>query len=218
MSSQLFPPSVYIVRYLAIIHSLRYKSIVTLPRCVSVILFIWILSAATALVQLSWMDPAHHDVNRVPSPDIIRSENIYDVTNLLVFFLAPLLCMVFVYGKIFAEVSRQIDLVQKQSTPGWEEAKEIKYTEKKVVTIFAVMLLVYTVGWLPYFILRLNRLEQLPPLMIYISIWLRFLTSFLNPCLYVFGKKDFRRAALKWRKTRNNYYGHLLALDRVGAE
>lgn len=217
MSSQLYPPSVHILRYLAIIHSLRYKSIVTLPRYVSVILFIWILSAATALVQLSWMDPAHHDVYQVPSPDVIRSENIYDITCLLLFFFAPLLCMAFVYAKIFAEVSRQINLVQKQSTPGWEEAKEMKNTEKKVVTIFAVMLLVYTVGWLPYFILRLNRLEELPPLVIYISIWLRFLTSFLNPCLYVFGKRDFR-TALKWRKTRNDHYGHLLPLDRVGAE
>ena len=208
--------SVFIPRYLAIMHSLRYKSIVTLPRCVSVILFIWILSAATALVQLSWMDPAHHDVYQAPSPDVIRSENIYDITCLLLFFLAPLLCMVFVYAKIFAEVSRQIDLIQKQSTPGWEEAKEIKNTEKKVVIIFAVMLLVYTVGWLPYFILRLYRLEQVPPLFIYICIWLRFLTSFLNPCLYVFGKRDFR-AALKWRKTWNDHYGHLLPLDRVGA-
>lgn len=212
-----YPPFVYIPRYLAILHSLRYPSIVTLPRSVSVILFIWILSAATALVQLSWMDPVHHDVYQIPSPDVIRSENIYDITCLFVFFLAPLLCMVFVYARILAEVSRQIDLVQKQSTPGWEEAKEIKNTEKKVVIIFVVMLLVYTVCWLPYFILRLNRLEELPPLVIYICIWLRFLTSFLNPCLYVFGKRDFR-AALKWRKTRNDRYGHLLPLDRVGAD
>lgn len=217
MSSQKYSPSVHISRYLAIMHSLRYTSIVTLSRCVSVILFIWILSAATALVQLSWMDIAHHDVYQIPPPDVIRRENIYDITCLLVFFLAPLLCMVFVYAKIFVEVSRQIDLVQKRSTPGWEEAKAIKNTEKKVVTIFAVMLLVYTVGWLPYFILRLHHLEQLPPLVIYICIWLRFLTSFLNPCLYVFGKRDFR-AALKRRKTRNLHYGHLLPLDRIGAE
>ena len=163
------------------------------------------------------MDIAHHDVYQIPSPDVIRKENIYDITCLLVFFLSPLLCMVFVYAKIFVEVSRQIDLVQKQSTPGWEETKEMKNTEKKVVTIFAVMLLVYTVGWLPYFILRLYRLEHLPPLVIYLCIWLRFLTSFLNPCLYVFGKRDFR-SALKWRKTRIERYSHLLPLDRVGAK
>lgn len=160
------------------------------------------------------MDPVHHDVYQDLTPDVIRNENIYDVTSLLVFFLAPLVCMVIVYAKIFLEVSRQIDLVQKQSTPGWEEAKEMKYTERKVVTIFAVMLLVYTVGWLPYFVLRLNRLDEVPHLVIYFSIWLRYLSSFLNPCLYVFGKRDFR-AALKWRKGRKEQYANLLPLDHV---
>ena len=187
---------------------------VTFPRCISVILFIWILSAATALIQLSWMDLVHHDVYQDPSADVIRMENIYDVISLLVFFFAPLVCMAFVYAKIFLEVSRQINLVQKQSTPGWQETKEMKYTERKVVIIFGVMLLVYTVCWLPYFILRLSPPEHLPHLLVYICIWLRFLTSFLNPCLYVFGKRDFR-AALKWRKSRKDQYANLLPLYHV---
>ena len=180
------------------------------------IFFIWILSSTTALVQLSWMDPVHHDIYQEITPDVIKKENIYDVTSLLVFFLAPLVCMMFMYAKIFLEVSRQIDLVQKQSTPGWEKAKEMKYTERKVVIIFAVMLLVFIVGWLPYFIIRLHHPKDVPHLAIYISIWLRYLTSFLNPCMYVFGKRDFR-TALKCRKTQKDQYANLLPLDRVEA-
>lgn len=181
-------------------------------------LCIWVLSATMALVQLSWMDPVQHDIYEDPSTDLIRKEKIYDVTCILAFIVAPLLCMVFVYAKIFAEVSRQIELLQKQNTPSGQKAKELKYAERKVVTTFSVMLLVYTICWLPYFILRLHRLDQVHVMIIYLSIWLRLLTSFLNPCLYIFGKKDFR-AALKWsaRKQKRCQYGNLLPLDRVGA-
>ena len=172
-----------------------------------------------ALVQLSWMDPVNHDIYQDPPHDVVRNENIYDVTSLLVFFLAPLVCMVFVYAKIFCEVSRQIDLLQKQSIPGWQEEKKLKYAERKAVTIFAVMLLVYTVGWLPYFALRLNRLDHLHPLVVHISMWLRFLTSFLNPCLYIFGKRDFREAlkCMRRKSETSHEYGYMIPLDRLGA-
>ena len=187
----------------------------TLVRCVSVILFIWILSAAIALIQLSWIDPIHHDIYKEATADVIRKEMIYDVVSLLVFFFAPLVCMVFVYVKVFSEVSRQINNIQKESTPGWQKAKEMKNTERKVVTIFAVMLLVYAVCWLPYFLLRfLFRKDDLHLLVLYISIWLRFLTSFLHPCLYIFGKKDFREA-LKWWKAQKERYRIFLPLDRL---
>ena len=202
---------------MAIIHSLRYKSIVTLPRCTSVMLFIWLLSAAMALTQLSWIDPVHHDVYQESTADLLKKEMVYDVISLAVFFLAPLICMVFVYAKIYSEVSRQINNIQKQCTPGWQKAREIKNAERKAVRIFAVMLLVHTICWLPYFILRcIYQRADLHPLFAYIATWLRFLTSFLNPCLYTFGKKDFREA-WKWRKTQKERFRNLLPLNQLKA-
>jgi len=187
---------------------------VTLPRCISVMLFIWILSAAMALIQLSWVDPVHHDVYTEPAADLLKKEMIYDVVSLVVFFFAPLICMVFVYVKIFSEISRQIKNIKKENTPCWQKAKEIKNTERKAVIIFATMLLMHTICWLPYFILRyIYSKGDLHPLVTYITTWLRFLTSFLNPCLYTFGKKDFREA-LKWGKTQKEQFRNLLPLDR----
>ena len=192
----------FFLRYLAIIHSLRYKSIVTLLRCLSVVLFIWILSAIIALIQLSWIDPGSHNVYEEATAELIRKEIIYDAVSLVIFFFAPLVCMAFVYSKIFFEVSRQINNIRKESYPGWQKVEEMKNAERKVISIFTVMLMVYTVCWLPYFILRFIFNDgDLHPLVAHISTWLRFLTSFLNPCLYIFGKKDFRKAFSR-RKSR----------------
>ena len=181
-------------------------------------LFIWILSAAMALTQLSWIDPVHHDLYQEPTADRLKKEMVYDIISLAVFFCAPLICMIFVYAKIFSEVSRQINNIQNEYTPGWEKAEENKNAERKAVAIFAVMLLVYTICWLPYFILRciLQQRADLHPLFGYISTWLRFLTSFLNPCLYTFGKKDFREA-WKWHKTQKEQFRNLLPLNELKA-
>lgn len=184
-------------------------ALVTLPRCICVILLIWALSATMALVQFSWINPFDHDIYQEETADLLKKHRIYDAISLVVFFFAPLVCMIFVYVKIFSEVSRQIKNIKKESTPGWQKVKETKNAERKVVTIFAVMLLVYTVCWLPYFILRYIYKGDVHPLVSYISFWLRFLTSFLNPCLYTFGKKDFREA-LRFGKTPKEQFRNLL--------
>ena len=126
--------------------------------------------------------------------------------------------MAFVYSKIFFEVSRQINNIRKESYPGWQKVEEMKNAERKVISIFAVMLMVYTVCWLPYFILRFIFNDgDLHPLVAHISTWLRFLTSFLNPCLYILGKKDFRKA-LSRRRSRDKRCQIFLAdpLERSG--
>ena len=208
----------FFLRYLAIIHSLRYKSIVTLLRCLSVVLFIWILSAVIALIQLSWIDPGSHNVYEEATAELIRKEIIYDAVSLVIFFFTPLVCMAFVYSKIFFEVSRQINNIRRESYPGWQKVEEMKNAERKVLSIFAVMLMVYTVCWLPYFILRFIFNDgDLHPLVAHISTWLRFLTSFLNPCLYILGKKDFRKA-LSRRRSRDKRCQIFLAdpLERSG--
>lgn len=210
--------AVSVDRYLAIIHPLRYKAIFTHSRCISVILSIWLLSATMALIQLSWMNPVDHDPHQELTPDVIKKENIYDVTCVLAFTVVPLVCMVFVYARIFNEVSRQIEFLRKQTAPDSQDSRKLKYVERKVVTTFAVMLLVYAVCWLPYFVLRLYRLDHISVIIMYVILWLRFLSSFLNPCLYIFGKKDFR-SALKWsgRKDKRYHYKDMIPLKRVGA-
>lgn len=56
------------------------------------------------LVQLSWMNLVDYDLYQEFIFDVIKKENIYDVICVFVFIVVLLVCMVFVYVRIFNEV------------------------------------------------------------------------------------------------------------------
>lgn len=186
-------------RYLAIVHPLRYTSLVTLYRCTMVIICIWTISAVTSLVQLTWLDPFNHDPHDDLSESFKRAELIYDILFLILFFLIPLLFMCFTYARIIFEIIRQSSNIQRESMPGLQNTRRRARNrhEWRAIAIFAAMMFVYIICWLPYFILRRLDLSELPVTFILAVVWLRYLVSLLNPCMYIFGKKDFRRALIE---------------------
>lgn len=184
-------------RYLAIIHPLRYSSLVTKPRCILVILFIWLLSVVTSLVQFTWFDPVHHDPHEEESDQFKKKELIYDIVFLTLYFFVPVVVMLVSYVRIIFEIVRQSRNIQQQSTPSQNAGGSRNRHEWKAIAIFAAMMLVYIICWLPYFSLRRFDLTEVPPLTIYCIVWLRYLASLLNPCMYIFGKQDFRRATFE---------------------
>ena len=195
-------------RYLAIVHPLRYTTLVTRPRCILVILFIWLTSAIMASVQFTWLDPVHHDPHKELSRVALKAELIYDIFFLSFFFLLPFALMCFTYGSIIFEIVRQSRNIQRQNLPGSHNARSRNRHEKKAIAIFAAMLLVYIICWLPYFSLRRFDLSELPIPLIYIAISLKYLASLLNPCMYIFGKYDYRKALwelLRPAKTEHNF-------------
>lgn len=194
-----FDKRFHIFRYLAIVHPLRYTSLVTRPRCILVIIFIWSISAITALVELTWLDPVHHDPAQDLTESSQKAELIYDVIFLILFFLIPFVLMCFTYASIIFEIVRQSRNIQRQYLPSSQNARRRSrnHHERKAIAIFAAMMLVYIVCWLPYFMLRRFDLSELPVVLIYVIVWLRYLASLLNPCMYIFGKQDFRKAVLE---------------------
>lgn len=175
-------------------HPLRYTSLVTRLRCILGISFIWPISAITALVELTWLDPVHHDPNEDLTEDALKAELIYDIVFLIFFFLLPFVLMCFTYASIIFEIVRQSRIIQRQNLPSSHNARRRNRHERKAVAIFAAMLFVYIICWLPYFGLRRFNLNELPIPLIYVIIWLRYLVSLLNPCMYIFGKHDYRKA------------------------
>ena len=181
-------------RYLAIMHPLRYSSIVTRPKCILVIMLIWLLSAVTALVQLSWLDPFHHDLEEETSNEVLRAELIYDVIFLTLYFFLPVGIMFFTYARIILEIARQSRNIHQNYLPTIPRSRGRNRHERKAIAIFAVMLLAYVICWLPYFSLRRLDISELPLPMVYVILWLRYLSSLLNPCIYILGKQDIRKA------------------------
>ena len=191
-----FLNNLYFLRYFAIVHPLRYTSLVTRPRCILVMLCIWLLSAATALVQLTWLDPFHHDPTEERTDDVMKAELIYDIIFLAMFFFLPFAFMSFTYTCIVAEIIRQSRNIQKQCVPCLKRERRRNHHERKAVAIFAAMLFVYLICWLPYFGLRRLGTADLPIPFLYAIFWLRYLASLLNPCMYIIGKQHFRKAIL----------------------
>ncbi|XP_078342325.1 histamine H2 receptor-like [Oculina patagonica] len=195
--------AVTIDRYLAIIHPLRYSSLVRKSRCIVVILLIWSLSVVASLVQLTWLDPVNHDPHeRDLADDFKKKELIYDIVFLTLFFFVPMAFMFFSYSRIIFEIIRQSRNIRRQSISIPQPRRGRSRYEWKAVAILAAMMLVYIICWLPYFGLRRFNIPELPIPLIYVIIWLRYLASLLNPCMYIFGKQDFRKAL----------YEHVLAI------
>lgn len=186
--------SVTMDRYLAIMHPLRYSSIVTRAKCTVVVLFIWLLSPIIALVQLSWLIPYQQHVEAEPSAVTLQAESIYDVIFLALFFLCPIVFMIFTYARIVLEIARQSRNIHQNHCPTFSKTRSRSPHERKAFAIFAAMLLTYTLCWLPYFSIRRFKFSDLPIPLIYVIFWLRYLVSLLNPCFYILGKQDFRKA------------------------
>ena len=194
-------------RYLVIIHALRYYSLVTKKRVYAAIAFVWSTAVFMSLIQATWMTPDTMGIDGNPPEHVKIKEIRYDIFCLVALFGLPLCFMAFTYGRIVLVVLQQRRNIQKNSVPGWQETRKRNRREWKAVTIFAIMLLLYVVCWLPYFILRLqhnigSQLFELPHVVEYVLVYLRFATSLLNPCLYIFGKQDFRMTLELCTKTK----------------
>ena len=187
----------YLVRYLAILHPLRYTSLVTRPICIVVITCIWLLSTFIASVQFAWLDPFRHDVNEDLTDDVRKAEITYDIIFLILFFFLPLVFMTIAYTYITVEIIRQSRHIRKYCIPGSEQRNSGARHERKAVPMFAAMLLVYVICWLPYFALRRIDISKLPIPLIYVIVWLRFVASLFNPCVYIIVKQDFRRVIFR---------------------
>lgn len=192
-------------RHIGIKHALRYNSLVTKERVLITSVIIWSSSIFASLIQLAWIDYGREDIDE-ENADVIKHEIRYDVTLLVLYVAIPFMIMTIVYVDIFLEILRQYRHIKQYSAPGWEETKKRTHHEWKAVAIFSIMLLGFIVCWLPYFTVRLqynlgsDAFYDLPHVVEYVFIYLRFFTSVFNPCMYVFGKRDFRQAIIASRQ------------------
>lgn len=192
-------------RHIGIKHSLRYNAVVTKRRIVIISALIWGLSIFTSLVQLAWIDYAREDIEE-ENDDIMIHEIRYDVISLVLFFLLPFLVMTIVYVDIFLVILRQYRHIKRYNSPGWFETKRKTHQEWKAVVIFSMMLVMFLACWLPFFTVRLlhnlrsDSYDLSVPLE-YVFVYMRFLTSMFNPCMYILGKQDFRQAISASRRS-----------------
>uniref|UniRef100_A0A1A8Q1H2 Beta-2 adrenergic receptor n=1 Tax=Nothobranchius rachovii TaxID=451742 RepID=A0A1A8Q1H2_9TELE len=207
-------------RYLAITSPLRYQSMLTKTKARIVVLLVWVVAALTSYL------PIHAGWWRSNSTKALECQNdisccefyvneYYGVISSIISFYIPLIVMIFVYGRVFCEARRQLKKI-KQSVGRFQQSnkdelksmeannsrgqKRAKFflREHKALKTLGIIMGVFTLCWLPYFIL--NVVESLKPMDVTIAFkvlnWIGYSNSGFNPIIYC-RSPDFRYAYME---------------------
>lgn len=184
-------------RYVSVIYPFRYMLIVTKRRIVILMSSVWFFSLFMALIQLAWQEFDHFTSR---NPTKLRWGLIYNIIGIVVCLLVPLVLMLFFYVRMFRVIRHQAKQIRKlnniQESRG--SGKHL-VAEKRAITIFALMLSIFTCCWSTWYIgllqdyLSRDVFYAIPPVWLLVFDFLRFSVSLINPLLYTFLKQDFRR-------------------------
>ncbi|XP_020903525.1 adenosine receptor A2b [Exaiptasia diaphana] len=181
-------------RYIAILYSLRYNVLMTKQRAKIIILVAMVTALILSVLPYFWVRSGKlHN----PTADQRRADIIYTIC-ILIPIVAAFPLMVYAYFRIFLEIRRQHKLTQEHERLRGDESSTTE-REIRTVCVFAVMMIAYVFCWTPLAVIRVNLFISksfgvLSPIPRYILQSLPFVTSFINPCCYGLGKKDFRHA------------------------
>ena len=152
---------------------------------------VWIISIAFSAVSFAWWkhtSPIHYIA--------------YSSSLLLIVFLVPYIFMIYAYVKMFIAISKRIIPGQEHTLQKSRFGKK-QGDKKKPILVFATMAVTHAVCWMPYFtVMLIYSIGLLVPIADTNSVdkvaevfaIIRFLTSLINPLLYIFFKPDFRKA------------------------
>lgn len=184
-------------RYVSVIYPFRYMTIVTKRRTVTLITSVWFFSLFMALIQLAWQELDNFTSR---NPTKLRWGLIYNMIGIVVCLLIPLALMLFFYIRMFNVIHHQAKQIRKLETfHEFRSRGKHLVAEKRAISIFALMLGIFTCCWSTWYIsllqdyLGTDVFYAIPPVWLLVFDFLRFSTSLVNPMLYTFLKQDFRR-------------------------
>ncbi|EDO40909.1 predicted protein, partial [Nematostella vectensis] len=184
-------------RYIYVMFPMKYIHIVTAARVLYLVSGVWLISLFVALIPLAWQNPNEYFVE-TPSKNRLLYAAIYNVFGAVFFFLLPLVIMMISYARMFVVVHRQIKEIRMQNYPRSSSQRPPVATEARAISIFALMLSVFTVCWSSWYIMAImfytGHHAMLPYELLDALDFLRFAVAFVNPILYTFLKRDFSRA------------------------
>lgn len=189
-------------RYIYVMFPMKYIRIVTAPRILNLMGGVWCFSLCITFIQAAWNDPNEffYDLNANPTRRFCSI--VYNCFTLLVCFLIPLIVMVISYSRMFEVIHRQIKEIHQQNYPrggtGSSQRAPVA-TEARAVSIFALMLSIFTLAWSSWYIIGIGAYFELfyralPSGLMEFLHFFRFAVAFINPILYTFLKRDFSRA------------------------
>ena len=166
-------------RYLAITKPFSYSECLTSSRAIKIIAALWVFSLTLFAVRLPL------------KPESTQMKG-FQVVTVFLAFIIPLLVMILVYAKIYSVARNQALRI------GRNYARDIKATKTIAIVIGA-----FLICWMPFFIVvTMFAFEGIAAGNMKIPVfkaikWLEYLNSCLNPMIYNFTNRAFRRAFKK---------------------
>ena len=196
-------------RYLAIRHPMTFRIICASQHAWKIITSIWILSFLIMIPMIL--------VRKLELLDLMQNQTLYFCTEnwalplhrqvydglLVVFmFIMPGCFVAASYCRIGCQLWRDKDVLYRtDSAHGKRQAERVMSGRRKVARILIIVAVLFAVCWMPYHVLALyidfqNSTKEVSLNALPFTILLGHSNSALNPVLYCFMNKSFRRCTL----------------------
>ena len=198
-------------RYIGIVHSLRYASLMTTKRVITIISLCWFISFLAAFVRLLWS----YDI-RIPSVSIDRYYRVVIDIFFGVFSCVVLLIIyariLYISRKIAKQSAAQLGQVYHNYEANCQRKARRNSSARVLGSVVLLFLLCYSLSIYISFCLNF-KICCVNRLLFTISMLMVYLNSAVNFVVYAFMKKDIRRE-LKRLWSSSNPAPHVRTVSR----
>ncbi|XP_038162044.1 trace amine-associated receptor 1-like [Cyprinodon tularosa] len=176
-------------RYYVVCHPLTYRNKINVRVSLIMILVSWTVPLLIA-ITITFRGIGIEDPGRMGKILLVKKESI--IGTFFAFYI-PAIIIFIIYLKILVVAKKQARCIQNSL----KIAVSVSQMEKKANITLAIVVGVFLLCWTPYFLsdsfYRMNN-STTPDLIVEIFKWIGWSNSMLNPLVYAFFYKWFRRA------------------------
>ena len=182
-------------RYFRVVKSVKYTAVFKKQRALMYIAFVWLLAFLGTVPPFFFKrDAIKFQAGKAMCWYSFQSNIAYTIFVELIYIATPLTVIVICYAKVFHTVSRSSRVFMQENNP---QQLRANVEEAKVTKTLAAVMVGFTCCWFPICIvdnIDTARGEDTLPRQVYLIYgFLCYLSSTINPFMYVATTKQFRR-------------------------